>query len=76
MVGIPAKASQDIGKIAPDFLAYGTPCSESSDPVACLLASLNEHVRALTERLKAVEAAQQPMVEDSRRNHNLPDAAE
>ena len=76
MVGIPAKASQDIGKIAPDFLAYGTPCSESSDPVACLLRSLNDHVRELTERLKAVEAAQQPMVEDSERNRNLPDAAE
>lgn len=75
MVGIPAKASQDIGKIAPDFLAYGTPCSESSDPVACLLASLNEHVRALTERLKAVEAAQRH-AEEPARDQNIPDAAE
>jgi len=73
MVGIPAKASQDIGKIAPDFLAYGTPCSESSDPVACLLTSLNEHVRGLTERLNAVEAAQQQAEEPAR---HLPDAAE
>lgn len=58
MVGIPAKASQDIGKIAPDFLAYGTPCSESSDPIACLLSSMSEHVKDLTERLKALEAQQ------------------
>ena len=75
MVGIPAKASQDLGRIAPDFLAYGTPCSESSDPVACLLSSLNEHVRVLTERLKTVEAAQQA-VADSERHQSLPEAAE
>ena len=75
MVGIPAKASQDIGKIAPAFLAYGTPCSESSDPVACLLSSLNEHVRVLTERLKAVEAAQHA-ADEAARDHNVPDAAE
>ena len=55
MVGIPAKASQDIGSIHPDFLAYGTPCSESADPTACLLAALNEQVRKLTERLDALE---------------------
>jgi serine O-acetyltransferase len=75
MVGIPAKASQDIGKIAPAFLAYGTPCSESSDPVACLLASLSEHVRDLTERLKAVEAAQ-AATDEAARDHRVPDAAE
>jgi serine O-acetyltransferase len=74
MVGIPAKASQDIGKIAPDFLAYGTPCSESSDPIDCLLTSLNEHVRGLTERLKAVEAAQ--AAEEPARDRHIPDAAE
>jgi serine O-acetyltransferase len=60
MVGIPAKAAQDIGRFATDFLAYGTPCSESSDPVACMLTSLSDQVRILTERLRAVEAAQQP----------------
>ena len=72
MVGIPAKASQDIGKIAPDFLAYGTPCSESSDPIACLLTSMNEHVKDLTERLKAVEAQQRHEIPA----RDLPDAAE
>lgn len=61
MVGIPAKASQDIGRVAPDFLAYGTPCSESSDPVACLLTSLNEQVRQLTARLTVLENTQQPV---------------
>jgi serine O-acetyltransferase len=75
MVGIPAKASQDIGRGAPAFLAYGTPCSESSDPVACLLGSLNEQVRTLTERLQAMEAAR-----DGADEHALvrivPDAAE
>ena len=29
-----------------------------TNPIACLLASLSEHVRDLTERLKTVEAAQ------------------
>ncbi len=72
MVGIPAKASQDLGRMAPDFLAYGTPCSESSDPIACLLSSLNEHVRGLTERLKAVEAAQSQAAPD----RDISDAAE
>jgi serine O-acetyltransferase len=75
MVGIPAKASQDIGRTAPAFLAYGTPCSESSDPVACMLSSLTEQVRTLTERLKAVEEAQQPV--DARSPVRIvPDAAE
>jgi serine O-acetyltransferase len=58
MVGIPAKAAQDIGRIAPAFLSYGTPCSESADPTACLLANLAEQVRGLTERLAAMEAAE------------------
>ncbi len=59
MIGIPAKPAQDIGRVvAPDFLAYGTPCSEAADPTACLLKSLTEQVRVLNERLAAVEAAQ------------------
>ncbi len=75
MVGIPAKASQDIGRTAPAFLAYGTPCSESSDPIACMLTSLTEQVRILTERLKAVEEARQPV--DARSPVRIvPDAAE
>jgi serine O-acetyltransferase len=56
MVGIPAKAAQDIGRIAPAFLSYGTPCSESADPMACMLTTLNEQVRRLTERLDALES--------------------
>jgi serine O-acetyltransferase len=70
MVGIPAKASQDIGRSAPDFLAYGTPCSEAADPVACLLTTLNAQVRTLSERLEAVEA------EQARQPRDIPDAAE
>ncbi|MDB5394116.1 MAG: cysE [Rhodospirillales bacterium] len=80
MVGIPAKASQDIGRIAPEFLAYGTPCSESSDPVACMLTSLTEQVRKLNERLKALEAgqlAQGQQDEDEKSPVRIiPDAAE
>jgi serine O-acetyltransferase len=58
MVGIPARPAQDIGRSVPAFLSYGTPCSESADPVACMLASLNEHVRELTDRVKVLEKAQ------------------
>ncbi len=74
MVGIPAKASQDIGRSAPDFLAYGTPCSEAADPIACLLTTLNAQVRTLTERLQAIEAAQTE--EQARHPTPLSDAAE
>jgi serine O-acetyltransferase len=56
MVGIPAKAAQDIGRIAPAFLSYGTPCSESADPTACMLSALAEQVRDLTQRLAAMES--------------------
>jgi len=73
MVGIPAKAAQDIGRIAPAFLAYGTPCSESADPTACLLAALSEQVRNLTERLQTIEAAQ---AADDRSRNGISDAAE
>ncbi len=74
MVGIPAKASQDIGRTTPDFLSYGTPCSEDADPIDCLMTSLNAHVKDLTERLKALEAAQHASVEQAPRI--VPDAAE
>jgi serine O-acetyltransferase len=56
MVGIPAKAAQDIGRIAPAFLSYGTPCSESADPMACMVATLADQVRVLNARLAALEA--------------------
>jgi serine O-acetyltransferase len=70
MVGIPAKPAQDLGRTAPEFLAYGTPCSDSVDPVGCLLASLSQQVRELNERLKSLEgrrgaAAQDRVVSDA-----------
>jgi serine O-acetyltransferase len=74
MVGIPAKPAQDIGRFAPDFLAYGTPCGEAADPIACLLTSLKDQVRDLTERLGRVEAGRQEVADD--RPHCIPDAAE
>ena len=76
MVGIPAKPVQDfgpvqdIGKSAAAFLAYGTPCSESADPVACLVTTLTEQVRTLNERLQTLEQAQNPPA------RSLPEAAE
>ncbi len=60
MVGIPAKAAQDIGRIAPDFLSYGTPCSESADPTACMLTAMADQLRALTKRLEAIESRASP----------------
>jgi serine O-acetyltransferase len=73
MVGVPAKAA-DAGKSAAKFLAYGTPCSESADPTACILTKLSEQVSQLTERLAALEAAES---EDERPAPRiLPDAAE
>jgi serine O-acetyltransferase len=74
MVGIPAKASQDIGRSAPDFLAYGTPCSEDADPIECVLATLNAQVRTLNERLQQVETARAD--EHAGQPHPLSDAAE
>ena len=79
MVGIPAKASQDIGRTAPAFLAYGTPCSEAADPVACLLTSLTGHVKELTERLAEVEAVQNKAAQKADKEKKpriVPDAAE
>ena len=78
MVGIPAKASQDIGRTAPAFLSYGTPCSEAADPIACMLTSLTAHVKELTERLAALETAQQePDKADKESSPRIvPDAAE
>ena len=74
MVGIPAKVAQDVGRKATDFLAYGTPCAESADPTACLLATLTEQIRVLTERLEAVEGAQ--LAGRTEQVRILPDAAE
>jgi serine O-acetyltransferase len=77
MVGVPARAAQDIGRVAPAFLSYGTPCSESADPTACMLASLAEQVRHLTERLEAIEVAERTDSQDLPAGpHIVSDAAE
>lgn len=74
MVGIPAKPVQDIGRAAPAFLAYGTPCSESADPMACMVQSLSEQVRVLTDRLAQLERTQ--TTDAVARDRIVPDAAE
>ncbi len=57
MVGIPARATNEIGRVVSDFLAYGTPCSEAADPVSCMLTTLSEQVRTLSEQVRVLEAA-------------------
>jgi serine O-acetyltransferase len=74
MVGIPAKAAEDFGRPRASFLAYGTPCSESADPIACMVATLTAQVCQLTERLNALEAEQAG--EPPARPRLLSDAAE
>jgi serine O-acetyltransferase len=74
MVGIPAKAAQDVGRVSAKFLAYGTPCSESADPIACMVATLADQVSVLTERLNALESGNESGQPALRRI--LPDAAE
>jgi serine O-acetyltransferase len=74
MVGIPARPAQDIGRIAPDFLAYGTPCSESADPIACLLSTLKDQVAYLSDRVATLEAARP--AERVGNVHAISDAAE
>ena len=78
MVGVPAKAAQNIGRSASDFLSYGTPCSESADPTACMVAALTEQVKILTDRLAAMEAAQPKTSQTAApgQDRQVPDAAE
>ncbi len=57
MVGIPARAANEIGRGVSDFLAYGTPCGEAADPVSCMLTTLTEQVRVLNERVRTLETA-------------------
>lgn len=73
MVGVPARPVQDAAPAARDFLAYGTPCSESADPMACMVATLTEQVRVMSERLRFLEQAQSA---DAAARQRLPDAAE
>jgi serine O-acetyltransferase len=70
MAGVPARAIQDLGRAAPDFLAYGTPCSESADPMACLVKELADQVRILNGRVQALEKR------DQGAGDRIPDAAE
>jgi serine O-acetyltransferase len=73
MIGVPARPVQDAAPAAREFLAYGTPCSEAADPMACLVATLTDQVRTLSERLKLLEQAQTTVAVSRDR---LPDAAE
>jgi serine O-acetyltransferase len=74
MVGIPAKEAQESGRVGPKFLAYGTPCSESADPMACMLATMADQLRVLTDRLTILEAEQSGQTQT--RPRLLSDAAE
>jgi serine O-acetyltransferase len=74
MVGIPAKPAQDIGRIAPDFLSYGTPCSESADPIACVMATLKDQVQMLSARIAVLETERVGQM--ARASHIVSDAAE
>lgn len=54
VVGIPAKPVERSEK--PVFEAYGTPCSNTPDPVACMLENLTEEITSLRSRLVEMEA--------------------
>ncbi len=58
MVGIPAKPANDDKAASHDFLSYGTPCSDEADPIACTLTALGTQMRALNERVAALETPQ------------------
>ncbi|HLG87585.1 MAG TPA: serine O-acetyltransferase [Alphaproteobacteria bacterium] len=73
MIGVPARPVQDAAPAPREFLAYGTPCSEAADPMACMVATLTDQVRVLSERLKLLEQAQTTVAVSRDR---LPDAAE
>ena len=74
MIGVPARPAQQVGTPGSrDFLAYGTPCSESADPMACLVTTLTDQVRDLSERLRLLEQGQ---TGDAAARQRLPDAAE
>jgi serine O-acetyltransferase len=57
MVGIPARATMvEGGRKAPDFLAYGTPCSEVFDPATQKVELLRCELDAMRKRLDALLA--------------------
>jgi serine O-acetyltransferase len=58
VLGIPAKTAVSRDRShGPRFLAYGTPCDELPDPVMRCIASLNEQLAAVRQRLHEVEGA-------------------
>ncbi len=57
MVGIPARATMvEGGRKAPDFLAYGTPCSEMFDPATQKVELLRCELETMRKRLDALLA--------------------
>ncbi len=62
MVGIPAQPRrQTAGDAEPGrFVAYGTPCDDAPDPVACAIHSLREEVSRLTARIAELEGTAPP----------------
>jgi serine O-acetyltransferase len=64
VVGIPAKpVGEKAASAKAEFLPYGTPCDEIPDPVARVLAALQEEVAALRARLEAQERVVAPVPE-------------
>jgi serine O-acetyltransferase len=58
MVGIPARAIEDVPSAQPkaEFMPYGTPCDDETDPTIRELAALRSQIGQLTERLEQIEA--------------------
>ena len=57
MVGIPARATMvEGGKVAPAFLAYGTPCSQMFDPQTQKVELLRCELESMRKRLDALLA--------------------
>lgn len=62
VVGIPAKAvgAREKTLLKPEFLAYGTPVDDVSDPVAKALNGLHDEVLRLSARVEELEAERDP----------------
>ncbi|HXQ53098.1 MAG TPA: serine O-acetyltransferase [Stellaceae bacterium] len=59
VVGIPARKVGEEKKVEqkpPQFLPYGTPCDDSPDPVACMVAVMAEDIKVLKARLEELES--------------------
>jgi serine O-acetyltransferase len=55
MVGIPAKPVPVLVKDTPEFVPYGTPCSDKFDPVTQRYELLRCEIETLKARLEAFE---------------------